>query len=634
MSAESLLQLLTQILFVFIFLVVGVKALRHPRRATIDTALLFGATMLIVAEGLVAPRLGPGPRGVLTALVASLLMALPYLLLRLVDDFSTVPRWLLLAAELGLAAIVVSLFVLPAKSDPAWLILAYVGYFIALAFYGTGAFVREARGSSGVTRRRMQAVAAGSLFLGLSIIMDGLTAVLPHQAALWNALSSVGGLASGLGYFIGFAPPAWLRRAWQEPEVRAFLGRAARLPRLPTTGAIVEQLEHGAASSLGAPRASICLWDPEAGVLWAEVDGVRVEIRPGEMIAGRVFASQRPLFWDNAARHDPAHAERYRANNANALLAVPISAGEKRLGVLVVYAARPSIFVEDDLVLAQLLADQAAVILESRALIDEAARVHAREEAARLKDDFLSAAAHDLKTPLTAIIVQAQLLERRARNDPAAPPDLSGLQRLVGEAQRLKRLVLDLLDVSRVEQGRLVGKREPTDLTELARGVCARYSSAYHRCLLDAQGEIVGEYDQGRIEQLLDNLVDNAVKYSPNGGDVRVAVWREHGTAHLTVTDSGIGIPASDLPHLFDRFHRGANVDDRRFAGLGLGLFICQGIVAQHGGRLWASSPGVGKGSTFHVELPVTPVTDAARPIEARDAAAHDAALIAEGNAP
>lgn len=114
----------------------------------------------------------------------------------------------------------------------------------------------------------------------------------------------------------------------------------------------------------------------------------------------------------------------------------------------------------------------------------------------------------------------------------------------------------------------------------------------------------MGTYDPVRIEQLVDNLVENAVKYSPDGGDVQVRLYREDGLVHLTVTDAGIGIPADDLPHLFDRFRRGTNVDDRRFAGMGLGLFICRGIAEQHGGRLWATSPGPGGGSTLHVELP------------------------------
>jgi len=109
------------------------------------------------------------------------------------------------------------------------------------------------------------------------------------------------------------------------------------------------------------------------------------------------------------------------------------------------------------------------------------------------------------------------------------------------------------------------------------------------------------------MQQLAENLVENAVKYSPNGGAVRVKVWREDGWNHLSVADKGIGIPVGDLPHVFDRFHRGKNVDDRRFAGMGLGLFICRGIAEQHGGHIEVDSlPG--QGSTFHVTLPVAAI--------------------------
>jgi signal transduction histidine kinase len=114
----------------------------------------------------------------------------------------------------------------------------------------------------------------------------------------------------------------------------------------------------------------------------------------------------------------------------------------------------------------------------------------------------------------------------------------------------------------------------------------------------------VGTYDPRRIGQVIENLVENAVKYSPDESEVHVAVGQRDGEAFVDVTDLGIGIPAGDLPHIFDRFHRGANVDDRRFAGMGLGLFICKGIVEQHGGRIWVDSR-VGAGSTFHVVLPL-----------------------------
>src|SRR5207248_574151 len=185
------------------------------------------------------------------------------------------------------------------------------------------------------------------------------------------------------------------------------------------------------------PHASIGLWDESACRLrfYERDTDEPIEVPPDGRISGRAFTTQRAIFSPNAPRDDPANADAYLAYGSMAILAAPITAGERRLGVLVVYAPRAPIFADDDLVLVQLLADQAAVILESRALIDEAARVRAREEAMRLKDDFLSAAAHDLKTPLTTIVVQAQLLERSARLEPAAPPELAGIERLVREAK-------------------------------------------------------------------------------------------------------------------------------------------------------------------------------------------------------
>jgi signal transduction histidine kinase len=334
------------------------------------------------------------------------------------------------------------------------------------------------------------------------------------------------------------------------------------------------------------------------------VNGETISHAPGTMLGSRAFVNQQPLFTPNSVHDDPTNAEFYLAYDSIAILAAPITADRTRLGVLIVYAPRAPIFAEDDLALVQLLADQAAVILESRTLIDEATGVRAREEAARLKNDFLSAAAHDLKTPLTTLIAQAQLLQRRAVQRPEAPVDVAGVERIEREANRLRALVLELLDAARVEQDKLVTSVDRVDLAELAREVCGRQTSERHRCTVEAAKPVVGEYDRNRLLQLLENLVENAIKYSPAGGDVLITVVIRTDEALLTVSDTGIGIPPPDLPRVFDRFHRGANVDDRRFAGMGLGLFICRGIVEQHGGRIWVTSTP-GRGSTFHVTLPV-----------------------------
>jgi signal transduction histidine kinase len=540
-----------------------------------------------------------------TATIVMLALALPYLLLRLVSDFSHVHWSLLRAAEAGLVVVALAYFLAPAPASPA-LALAVIGYFVLVAGYCAVAFMRSAGRSRGVTRRRMTAVAAGTVFLGADVIMSAFASMVPDQiSAILSAIGQLLGLCSGIAYFVGFAPPRTLRRAWQEPELREFLQRAASLPRLPTTTAIVDAFQDGAANTLGA-RAAIGLYDPSRHILRFQDPQTVLpnEVGPSRFVVWRVFESQRAEYVPDAARAHPDLASGYRREGVASLLIAPISAGKQRLGALEVFTDRPPVFSEDDLSLTQLFADQAAVILESRALIDEAARVRAHEEAARLKEDFISAAAHDLKTPLTTLVAQAQFLERRAETDPSAPADVSGIRRIVREAKRLSALVIELLDAARLEQGRLVSEREPVDLVELVRDVALRENYQGRRITVSAEAPVVGTYDPRRIGQVLENLVENAVKYSAEESEIHIGVAQRNGDALIDVRDEGIGIPPHDLPQIFERFHRASNVDDRRFAGMGLGLFICKGIVEQHGGRIWVESR-VGAGSTFHVALPV-----------------------------
>jgi signal transduction histidine kinase len=608
MTADALLQILTQVFFVLIFAVTLVSAVQRPRRANVDTALLFGALAFIVLWQWLGSLLAISPPPIIGDVNGVLLMAVPYLLLRLLSDFTHVPRRVMRLAEMGLAVSAGLLFLFPPEV-PGWMILVLVAYFVVVVGYDAAMFAREATRSRGVTRRRMQAVAFGSACLAVLFFLVALRMALPTFGDVWSILSRLSGLAAGLAYYLGFAPPQWLRRAWQGPELREFLSRAASLPRLPDTDSIVTELERGAARSLGTAHAAVGLWVAASRVLrfphGVTGGGEPYEVPPGKMLTGRCFVQQRPVFSANAERDDPEHADLYRAAHTCAVLAAPITAGERRLGVLRLSSPREPIFAEDDLELVKLLANQAAVVLESRALIDEAARVQAREEATRLKDDFLSAAAHDLRTPLTTLIGQAQLMERKARRVPDSPADLASIERIVNEAKRLGTLVQELLDAGRAEQGRLVGERVPIDLVQKALDASKRPLSTRHTFTVSADEPVIGMYDEIRMMQLFDNLLENAVKYTPDGGEIQVNVWREGQQARVSVADPGIGIPPKDLPYLFERFHRGSNVDDRRFAGMGLGLYICRAIVEQHGGRIWAESPTPGGGTVFHVALPI-----------------------------
>jgi signal transduction histidine kinase len=161
-----------------------------------------------------------------------------------------------------------------------------------------------------------------------------------------------------------------------------------------------------------------------------------------------------------------------------------------------------------------------------------------------------------------------------------------------------------LLDFSRVEAGRLDLERRPLNLTPLIESLVgeAQATTERHKILYLGHDHIEGLWDEQRIEQVLRNLLTNAVKYSPGGGVVAVEMEASDAMVTVRVRDQGTGLPPDDLPHLFERFYRAEGT--RRLEGAGLGLYICQAIVAAHGGRIWAESDGIGRGSTFSFTLP------------------------------
>lgn len=613
MTALQLIQALTDTLFVVSFVIVARHAWRQRSKTSIDIALFFGSLAIAAAQSPLFQLLDLPAIGAVTAAVSILVMALPYLMLRLLTDFTAVALWLRTGMLGGLIAAVILLLVLPMPRDPA-ATLSLIAYFAIASVLVALGFVRLARGSAGVTRRRTQAVAAGMGFLGLAVLVAAAATVVPSASGIAMGVTQALALAAAIAWVLGFATPPQLRRYWQEPELRAFLERAATLPRLPTTDAILRQLERGVGGSFGA-RAAIGMYEPLSGVLsFDNTDGALPKVVAGDsgFLAWRVFASQVAEFFPDASRANPRHAAAYRAARVGPVLIAPITAGDRRIGVIEAFATHRPMFSTDDLSLLQLLADQAAVILESRALIDEAARVKGQEEAAKLKEDFVSAAAHDLKTPLTTLLGQAQILELRFGRDPALAPHQPGVARIAREARRLSALVEDLLDASRVEEGKLDVRREPLDFAQVVREAAERSRSGHDRVVVDASERLGGDFDRRRIEQLVDNLIENGLKYSDESDPVEVRAWRDGTAAHLTVSDHGIGIPAGDVTGIFDRFRRASNVDARHYAGIGLGLYICRGIVEEHGGQIWVESI-VGEGSTFHALLPIDAAARASR---------------------
>jgi signal transduction histidine kinase len=243
-------------------------------------------------------------------------------------------------------------------------------------------------------------------------------------------------------------------------------------------------------------------------------------------------------------------------------------------------------------------------------LYDAERQARAEAEAAvQTRDVFLSIAAHELKTPLTSLSGNAQLLQRRWTRAGADERDLRAVGVIVQQARRLNQLLGMLLDLSRIQTGRLGIEPAWFDLAALVERVIedAQPTAPQHRLVYDGpHAPLTAWGDVLRLEQVVQNLVQNAVKYSPNGGTVQVRLAAHDDSAVLSVADHGIGIPPDALPNIFTRFYRAENADQHALSGFGIGLYVVKEIMTLHGGTINVESlPGVG--TTFTVQLPLTP---------------------------
>ena len=225
-------------------------------------------------------------------------------------------------------------------------------------------------------------------------------------------------------------------------------------------------------------------------------------------------------------------------------------------------------------------------------------------EVDRLKEEFISVAAHELKTPVAIMKAYAQALLRTAADIPA--PRRKMLEAINRGSDRIDRIVGDLLDISRLLAGRLELSIESIDLPQMVEDVVDRLAltTTKHRIRVVSTEAVVVRGDRDRLEQVVINMVDNAIKYSPRGGDIDVAVGVRDHEAVVSVRDQGVGIPRDKQKHIFERFYRAHTGTPYDYGGMGVGLFISREIISRHGGRMWFESQE-GVGSTFYFSLPL-----------------------------
>ena len=312
------------------------------------------------------------------------------------------------------------------------------------------------------------------------------------------------------------------------------------------------------------------------------------------------WASRRAMWTDDMPSDPRVDSETLRKFPHQSDMFVPIRVKDRPVGgFFVIWWTERRVITEGEMRLLEGISDLAGIFLDNAQLYREAAETN------RAKDEFLATLSHELRNPLGAIANAVAALERRSGAEEAA----ARLRQIIHrQTHHLARLVDDLLDVARATAGKIPLDRQPIDLSEVAGG-CVRSlresgRARRHRVTFRAESVIVSA-DATRLAQIITNMLDNAVKFTPSGGSVDVDVWRQGQDAILRVSDTGLGIGADMLPRVFELFAQAEQPMDRSVGGLGIGLTLSRRLVEMLGGTIAASSDGPGRGAQFTVRLPV-----------------------------
>ena len=411
---------------------------------------------------------------------------------------------------------------------------------------------------------------------------------------------------------------AHLLQAWERESQRMLaLHRASAIVAAETdpTNVLRDVLE-AAGTLVGRGSASLYRWDERARLL-RHADNVEPErgvplvLRAGEGISGQAFLTLKPVIVNDYAHWEHAVASTREAG-WRAAIAVPLLRGGQAVGVLTVRSTYPlARFDEEDARLLGLFGDQALAALTTAELLEQQRlAVEQLERLNAAKSNFVSIVSHEFRTPLTGIQGFSELI-RDEDLTPAEMKEYAG--DINADAQRLNRMITEMLDLDRMESGKMTLSRERTDVNAIVTEAAERLASnsPRHPIQLNLEPQLpLIDIDKDKINQVVLNLLSNAVKYSPGGGKIVITTRVEGDLVHVFVRDSGLGIPADSLEKVFERYSRLESGATRYIQGTGLGLPIARQIIQMHGGNAWVEST-VGEGSVFQFTLPLVAVATA-----------------------
>jgi signal transduction histidine kinase/CheY-like chemotaxis protein len=627
-NADTLLTLVIELLFAVVFLRAVLEYARHRDPINRDVILVFSglaaifvAQIVRLATGIPQGSQGSGVTGGVLmgiSIVAIVLLLLqPLLTLRLVGQLRPVRRWHLVW-PLAVYAAAIPLAVL---GDPQLRIIA--GAAVILAFSISEALagsylVFEAFGHVGAARYRLLVAAASTLLFATVFLALGAAIAGPTAAAVGNAVARMLALIAGAGYVIAFTPPRWLRRIWQSGAGYRFTEELLATSAAYSATELWRRFAGIARFSSGSDAVAIFLASNNRG---PEFHGVGLDPPP--------HFPERPEIERLLARGDPGRqipiekTEPFLANlaapvGARFVSVVPIRLRDGGVGCAVLLARWRTLFTADDSELIGATAAQTALLSERQLLLADQRRlgeqlsvtVEALENASRAKSDFLASMSHELRTPLNAIIGFSELM----RSEPAEGSTLTvpaeWVEHIHSSGQHLLGLINDVLDITKVEAGRLDLAFESVDVSQAIAESVGGLRPLAERKDITIESETEREtidVDRGRLRQMLYNLLSNAIKFTPEGGTIRISTAVAGDLVRIAVADTGVGISPEDQAHVFEEFRQVGDIASRQ-EGTGLGLALTRRLAEAHDGTIELES-AVGKGTTFTITLPRSQAT-------------------------
>ncbi|MFI6072966.1 response regulator [Actinoplanes sp. NPDC051343] len=545
---------------------------------------------------------------------SAILLTQPYLTVRLAGRLRRVPRsvhWLMIGAYVAIA---VPIVLAPRPLDRRELVSMMVAFSLS-ELVAALLLWDKARTRTGANRARLITAALATIVFGAMIVFIGLGAM-PHANPSLPTVSRVLALISGVGYLVAFVPPRWLRRMFSATAAQEITERLLRAPvespeQVWQTYADIMRVQTGSdAVAVLMPRADGQL----AQVAYAGPRIARPEGLSGADLTALIRVGQ-PARLRESAAEVLTHFGDDMGDDFVTVVSMPVPPDVE--GAVLLFHSHRTLFSDDDLRLFVALGGQAGVLAERQAVLDAQRRlatelsvsVDALTRANQAKSSFLANMSHELRTPLNAIIGFSDLMRMEEPDGDRRKVPAEWVEHIHTSGRHLLGLINDILDLAKVEAGRLELRLAPlrvdTAVQELLTGLSPLFTTkeiTVDTTLLPATALA----DRVRFRQIVENLLSNAIKFTPQGGTVAVLVQAAEDQVFVSVADTGVGIDEADQSRIFEEFQQVGDPDRQR-AGTGLGLALTRRLIEAHGGEISVRSEP-GEGSVFTVRMPGAPV--------------------------